>query len=138
MSAKRAVIAIVAVAGVYLACQNSEFQLFIAGQYDPQLDCVYPGTAIDVLNGAPVDAACEATCIVPMFDSGVYVTGACPPFPEGDLVNPNIPECLKAVAAIKRSDLCLDSGPSNPAVDAGLHPPIGQADAGAVKEAGKD
>ncbi len=109
-----------AVTALVLACAVNEVQPFIAGQYIASLDCVTPGEVIDVLNGIATDASCDATCIVPPYEAGVYVTGACAPFPPGDLVNPDDPLCKKAIAAIHRSDLCLEGGPSNPAVDAGV------------------
>ena len=112
-------VCIAALAGAaWVACDAIQSRPFIAGQYIPALDCVTPGEAIDILNGAPNDADCDATCIVPNYEAGVFVTGACPPFPPGDFVNPDNPLCVKALAAIHRSDLCLDSGPSNPAMDA--------------------
>lgn len=106
-------------AGAWLACATTDIHAFIAGQYLSKEDCVTPGYAIDVLNGAMTDASCSATCVVPPFDSGVYVTGACPPFPEGEDVSGKDPLCAKALAASARHDLCLEGGPSNPLMDAG-------------------
>ena len=121
-----------AVAGaVWFACAVPDEHVFIAGQYLAQLDCVTPGQAVDVLNGPPVDASCEATCVTPAdSDGAVYITGACAPFPPGDALDAS-PLCAKGLAAIRRSDLCLDSGPSNPLTDA----EIAEA-AAAVREAG--
>jgi len=107
---------------VWLACSVTNIHAFIAGQYLETLDCVTPGYAIDVLNGPMVDASCDATCVIPPFDSGVYVTGACPPFPEGEDTSGTSPVCVKALAAIHRNDLCLDGGPSNPVKDSGTPP----------------
>lgn len=122
--------AVAASAGaLWLACSTLNVEPFVAGQYVPSLDCVTPGIAIDVIDGVPSDASCDVTCIVPPFDSGVYVTGACAPFPPGDLVNPkNVPLCARALAAASRHDLCLEGGPSNPALDAAV-------DAGSRKDA---
>ena len=121
-------------AAVWLACAPIDVQPFIAGQYIPSLDCVTPGEAIDVIAGLATDASCDATCIVPPYEAGVYVTGACAPFPPGDFVNPDNPECTKAIAAIHRSDLCLEAGPSNPAHDSGVDA-AGKADAAGTIEA---
>lgn len=115
---------VVSAAGLWVACATTQYHLFIAGQYLPRLDCVTPGEVIDILNEAGVDANCDATCVVPPEDAGVYITGACAPFPPGDLVNPDSSPlrelCAKGLAAIHRSDLCLEGGPSNPAMDAGV------------------
>jgi hypothetical protein len=127
--AARGLVAIGAVAGVWLACS-------LAGQYLANLDCVTPGLAVDVIDGPPVDASCDATCVVEPFDGGVYITGQCAPFPLGDMVNPDAAPfaalCAKGLAAIHRSDLCLDAGPSNPLVDSGApRTDAGAGDAGA-------
>ncbi len=111
-------------ATVWLACAATNIQPFIAGQYDPKLDCVSPGYAIDVINSAGTDAACDAICVVTPYDSGgVFISGQCAPFPPGDLINPTSAPlgelCAKGIAAIHRSDLCLEAGPSNPLVDSG-------------------
>ena len=129
-------------AGVWIACGVTDIHIFIAGQYLPKLDCVTPGYAVDVLNGPQIDASCDSTCVVPPFDSGVYVTGACAPFPEGDDVSGQDPLCAKALAAIHRDNLCLEGGPSNPLVDSGLEgggearAPMSAAHDGALLDAG--
>jgi hypothetical protein len=126
-AARLAVVAACAGA-VWLACDNVDVHIFVAAQYLPSLDCVTPGYAIDVLDGPPVDASCEATCVVPPFDSGVYVTTACAPFPPGDDVTGKNALCKPALAASLRLDHCLDGGPSNPlVVDAGHDAPDGKA-----------
>ena len=104
---------------LWIACATTDLHLLIGGLYNPALDCVDPGTAIDVLNGASVDASCEAACILPPVDSGLYVTGQCAPFPSDDIVIRDSAVCTKALAAIRRSDLCLEGGPSNPLPDGG-------------------
>jgi hypothetical protein len=130
--------------GVWLACDTTNVHIFIAGQYIRAMDCVTPGEAVDVQDGPAVDASCDATCVVPPYaDGAVYITGACAPFPPGDLVNPEeagLKElCLRGLAAIHRSDLCLEGGPSNPVdssapipldsgVDSGASPADGGAD----------
>ncbi len=119
---------------LWLACDTINVQPFIAGQYLPALDCVTPGEAIDVIDGIPTDASCDAACIVPPYEAGVFVTGACAPFPPGDLVNPDSGMCRKALAAINRHDLCLEAGPSNPAVDAGAPPVV--VDGGSARDDG--
>jgi hypothetical protein len=105
--------------GLWIACSTTDIHIFIAGQYLANLDCVTPGYAVDVLDGPAVDASCDATCVVPPFEAGVFVTGACAPFPPGDDTSGHNPLCAKALAAARRSDLCLEGGPSNPLVDAG-------------------
>ena len=122
---------ILALAGaVWLACSVTDIHAFIAGQYEPKLDCVTYGFAVDVLNGADPNTSCDAACVVLPFDGGTYVTGACPPFPEGDDVSGRGALCVKALAAIHRGDFCADGGPSNPLVDAG-------GDAGGAGEGGQ-
>ncbi len=117
---------------LWLACDTIVAYPFVAGQYNPTLDCVDPGEVIDVLGGTYVDASCDATCVVPPYEAGVYVTGFCAPFPPGDDISGKNPQCAKALAAIHRHDLCLEAGPSNPATDAGtpVTPDGGVADAG--------
>ena len=121
-------------ASLWLACEDPISHVFIAGQYNPKLDCVTPGLAIDVLNGPPltVDASCDVVCVVPPFDSGVYATAQCAPFPPGDDLSGKNAQCPAAVAAQRRHDLCLDGGPSGPSGDAGT--PDGKAE-GAVLDA---
>jgi hypothetical protein len=125
-----------AVAGAaWLACDGTDLHIFIAGQYLAKLDCVTPGEAVDVEDGPPTDASCDASCVVPFdSDGSVYVTGACAPFPPGDTVGGDAsPLCTKAIAAARRGDLCLDAGPSNPLVDAGVEPPVEAATGDAHK-----
>ncbi len=121
-----------AAVGLWLACAPIDAAPFIAGQYLPALDCVTPGEIIDVVAGYPNDASCDAVCIIPPYDAGVYVTGECAPFPPGDAVNPDSGLCVKALKAINRHDLCLDGGPSNPATDTGA------PDTGATPDGGHD
>lgn len=119
---------------LWIACDAPNLHIFIAGQYLASLDCVTPGEAVDILDGPATDASCDATCVVPFgADGAVYVTGACPPFPPGDLIGDASVLCPKALAAIHRSDLCLDSGPSNPLVDSGVS--VVKPDAGAAQDA---
>lgn len=132
-----------ALASVWLACDVTDIHIFVAGQYIAGMDCVTPGYAVDVLNGPATDANCEASCVVLPFDSGVFVTGACAPFPEGDKVGDASPLCPKALAAIRRSDLCLEGGPSNPLTDANTPPAppdaapeVAPAEAGDARAAG--
>jgi hypothetical protein len=95
--------------------------IFIAGQYLASLDCVTPGEAVDILDGPATDASCDATCVVPFgADGAVYVTGACAPFPPGDAIGDASALCPKALAAIHRSDLCIDGAATNPLVDSGV------------------
>jgi hypothetical protein len=126
----------VCMASLWLACAETDIQAFIAGQYMPKLDCVTPGYAIDVISAPPVDASCDAVCVIPPYDSGVYVSGQCAPFPPGDLINPDASLCVLALAAINRHDLCLDGGPSNPRMDAGID--ASEPDAGASHDAHTD
>jgi hypothetical protein len=133
----RGVFATAVFVAIWAACNVPAVHIFIAGQYLAEYDCVTPGEAVDILDGLGSDAACDATCIVPEYEAGVYITGACAPFPPGDLVNPDAAPyrqlCAKGLAAIHRSDLCLDGGPSNPAMDSGMPVAIdaGAHDAGA-------
>jgi hypothetical protein len=136
--AAKVVMTAVIAGGVWFACADPDAHVFIAGQYIAQLDCVTPGEAVDVLDGPPVDASCEATCVIPaQSDGAVYITGACAPFPPGDALDAS-PLCAKGLAAIRRSDLCLEAGPSNPLVDAGPpDAPAKAASSDAAREAGK-
>jgi hypothetical protein len=126
---------------LWIACDAPNLHIFIAGQYIASLDCVTPGEAVDVLDGPATDASCDATCVVPFgADGAVYVTGACPPFPPGDAIGDASALCPKALAAIHRSDLCLDGGPSNPLVDSGVStvkPDAGAALDAPVKDGGR-
>ena len=137
----KVLVAVVLGGGLWLACDSPDLHIFIAGQYLAQLDCVTPGKAVDILDGPATDASCDATCVVPFgADGAVYVTGACPPFPPGDLIGDASVLCPKALAAIHRSDLCLEGGASNPLVDSGVD--AAKADAGVaadapVKDAGR-
>jgi hypothetical protein len=113
-----------AAALAWMACDEPVSHVFVAGQYNPPQQCIFPGTAIDVLSGPPptVDASCAPTCVVPPFDSGVYVTAMCPPYPYGDVTGSSAsPLCAAAVAALSRHDLCsIDGGPpTGPGPDAG-------------------
>jgi hypothetical protein len=134
----RSAIVVVSAASLWFACNAIQAYPFIAGQYNATLDCVNPGEVIDVLGGTYVDASCDATCVVPPYDSGVYITGACPPFPQGDDISGTNRLCAKALAAINRHDLCLEAGPSNPAMDAGTTATVqdaGSSDAAQASDA---
>jgi hypothetical protein len=111
--------------GGWGAC-TSGFHYFIAEQYEPKLGCVDPGSVLDILNGPDpgVDASCDARCIVPPFEGGVYVSVSCPPYPPGDDISGTNPLCAKALAALARVDICLDSGPSNPLEASAPAPPV--------------
>ena len=117
---ERAVVVLLGAATVILACEDPISHVFIAGQYNPKLDCVSPGLAIDVLNGPPtdVDASCDVTCVVPPFDAGVYASAQCAPFPPGDDTSGRNPQCGFATRALLRHDLCVEAGVSGPPGDA--------------------
>jgi hypothetical protein len=68
--AAKVVMTAVIAGGVWFACADPDAHVFIAGQYIAQLDCVTPGEAVDVLDGPPVDASCEATCVIPAQSNG--------------------------------------------------------------------
>ena len=102
---------------LWLACDTINVQPFIAGQYLPALDCVTPGEAIDVIDGIPTDASCDAACIVPPYEAGVFVTGACAPFPPA-IREPGQRDVPEGARRHQPARPLPRGGTSNPAVDA--------------------
>jgi hypothetical protein len=97
---KRHALLVLAAAGlVWLGCPQVRSQPYSAQEYDPDADCLYPGTVIDVVPGAPDDAGgCDAICITDL-DGDVYYATQCPPLPIEFNLSGDDPACKQAFAA---------------------------------------
>lgn len=91
--------------------------VFAGQRYVDARDCVEPGSALDVLPGAPAPNDCAPRCLVQ--EGQVYVSSTCPPYPRGVDATEGHPACAAAVAAFRRRDTCLDGGGSLRPRDAG-------------------
>jgi hypothetical protein len=123
-----------------LACDDGSYYLFNGNEYEPTRDCLDPSAALDVFAGSDPGASCTVECIVQqisatdnsghMIDGGVavFVSDECGPPPPGTDVSGTNPQCVSALAAWYRTDICLDGGGStDPIPDAG--PPDASPDA---------
>jgi hypothetical protein len=92
---------------VWLACGVPITHIYIGELYDPDADCRYPGTVVDVVPGAPTDGGpvCDAICITDL-DGNAWVSGQCPPYPTWFDLNMDVhavsPVCERAFAAMCR------------------------------------
>jgi len=110
---------LVAVAGICCACDDTSYYLYTGYEYDPARDCLHDVEALDVDIGSDPGSSCDAKCLAAAdFDGGtsVYATTMCGPTPEGADATGTDPSCAPALAALARSDFCLDdaSGSTNP------------------------
>jgi len=127
---------LVAGALVWVACGDPISHIYSAELYDPDADCLYPGTAIDVVAGPPDDAGfCDAVCITDL-DGDVFVSGQCGPYPTAFDVHSKNPQCAQAFAATCRQ--CpIDAGGVQIVCDAGARDAAKDVAADASREAGK-
>jgi hypothetical protein len=114
------------------SCSDPSSHPYIAEKYEPARDCLDHSTAIDVVNGPSPGASCAAVCLFGSavllgLDGGAdgggeaYVSTMCPPYPPLFDTGGTNPVCTPALAALTRSDVCLDDGGStNPLIDAGV------------------
>jgi hypothetical protein len=93
----------VASALVWVACGVPISHIYAGDLYDPDADCLNPGTVIDpALVGPPVEAgACDAICITDL-DGQVWISEQCPPYPEQYDLTGKSTACPHAFAAACR------------------------------------
>jgi len=103
------------------ACDSTSYYLYTAHQYEPALGCVDDLSAIDVDIGDDPGATCGAKCLTAPDDDGgvtVFASTMCGPTPVGADTSGVNPDCAPALAALARSDFCLDGGGSSNPLDA--------------------
>jgi hypothetical protein len=98
---------------VWAGCPEVRSHIYAAQLYDPDADCLYPGTVLDIVPGPPADEGgpvCDAICISDL-DGQVFISAECPPLPvEFDLDTGSLPACEKAFEARCRQCPFPDSG----------------------------
>lgn len=109
-------------ASVWAGCPEARSHIYAAELYNPDADCLFPGTVIDVVPGPPPDDAattCDAICITDL-DGDVYLSGMCPPLPEEFNLTGKAPGCEAAFAAHDRCRQCpIEAGKVMITCDAG-------------------
>jgi hypothetical protein len=115
---------------LWAGCPEVRSHIYSAQLYDPDADCLYPGTVLDIVPGAPPEdgaAVCDTICISDL-DAQIFISSMCPPLPiEFDLDTGGNPACEKAFAAHCRQcaipDSALqticDAGPMDAPVETG-------------------
>ena len=103
-----------------VACSGGTHPYSARG-FDASRGCLLPTTGVDVIEGADNGLGCARKCLVgpPRSDGNgraVYISTACPPYPPGYDTSGAPPECVDAVSAAEREDVCLaDGGSTKPA-----------------------
>ena len=119
---KRALVSLVTAgtaALAWLACEEQASHVYAGKLYDPDADCLYPSTSLDLVLGPSEDSGpeCDAQCITD-FDGQVFVGTTCPPWPVEFNGAVGTPSCSQALAA--RCRQCpLDGGGVRTICDAG-------------------
>jgi len=114
--------ALLALLLVLTSCDSGSMYVYTVGLYNPQLDCIIDFEGIDVIEGNDPGSTCTPKCIVGQDVDGdtlVSATTECGPPPYGFDVSGSNPLCPNAMAALTRSDYCLDGGGSSNPLDAG-------------------
>ena len=105
------------------ACSDAVSHIYTGRPYDTARDCLGATQSIDVVKGSDTSFTCDAACLYNADEGGVgyVVSSECAPYPLFYSVNPADPECVKALAAANRGDVCFDDGGSTnpPPADAG-------------------
>jgi hypothetical protein len=105
------------------ACDAGNDYYYYGHQYEPGRDCLDQVAALDILAGNDPGSSCAATCVKGSDADGgtiVYATSMCGPPPVGADTTGTNALCPPALAALGRSDYCLDGGGStNPQPDGG-------------------
>jgi hypothetical protein len=122
---------------VWMACGEPISHIYVGELYDPDADCLYPGTVVDPALAGPPDEAgpCDAICISDL-DGDVWVSGQCPPYPIQFDVKGNNPKCARALAATCR-ECPTDGGGVQIVCDAGASDAAKESAGDAPGEASK-
>jgi hypothetical protein len=96
----------------FAGCPEVLGHLYVGQLYDPDANCLYPGTVVDpALAGPPTDGGpCDAICIA---DEGghAFISGQCPPYPTTfDLDTGALPVCKLAFEAFHECRQCPIEG----------------------------
>jgi hypothetical protein len=112
------------------ACKDDGTHVYIGQLYVEARHCLGTTSSVDVVSGDD-PGNCDPICIHQNLHDGghaIYVATMCPPYPGPDFDTTGTdPQCPLALAALKRSDICLTDG--------GSTAPVVESDAG---DAGKD
>jgi hypothetical protein len=113
MIARRfAVLALVATGAVAFAgCPEVLGHIYVGELYNPDANCLEPGTVVDpALAGPPDDGGiCDAICIAN--EGGrVYISGQCPPYPTTFDLTGKDPQCELAFHALAECRYCQVEG----------------------------
>jgi hypothetical protein len=125
----------------WAGCPEVRAHLYTAELYNPDADCLFPGSYLDTVSGPPLDdggPTCDAICITDL-DGDVYISGQCPPLPvEFDLTGKD-PECLQAFEALALCRQCpLEGGKVSVTCDAGVEDAPADGARDAPEDSGKD
>jgi hypothetical protein len=105
---------------LFAGCPEVRSHIYVAELYDPDADCLYPGSVLDIVPGPPPEdgaASCDAICISDI-DGDTYISAMCPPLPIEFNTSGDSPSCPKAFEAQCRQ--CpIEGGPIETVCDAG-------------------
>jgi hypothetical protein len=108
----------------FAACNDTVLSHVFPGRsFEPDRDCLEPGSAVDVVDGPDPGAACTPACYAAAPDEAgtieVFVSSECAPVPKGLALASDAGDCPRALAALTRGDDCLDEGGSTHPLEAG-------------------
>lgn len=109
LSWRVAVVALLTMSGVGLACANSDKYVYTARRINADGGCLEAYKGIDLVNGDTVSSVCEPTCF--RYGDDTFTSKMCPPLPDLAIgLDAESPEC-KAASELYGTTCGADAAP---------------------------